>query len=388
MKVDQLNWRHLWALPYVVRTGSVSAAARAVNMTQPAVTQGIAKLEAQLGLALFNRVRGVMVPTAAAHMLADRAENAIRLLGTKRATSAQIRAFVALASHGSYAAAAQATGLAEPSLHRAIGDLSLTIGARLVERQGRGVALTVRGLSLARQFRLALAELRSAVAEIAAMEGREVGQIVVGAMPLPRARLLPNALAQFQQEHGEVAFSVAEGSYAELIGPLRDGEIDMMLGALRVSMPGDDVVQFPLFDDRPIILARAGHPLAGQDRVLSAHDLIAFPWIVPVEGTPLRTLWARMFEDSGGSLPRVPIECGSVITIRQLLIQGNYLTLLSADQVAVELEAGWLIKVGPAPGDVKRTIGVTVRADWRPTPMQAAFVSALEKEAGRVAQPS
>ncbi len=93
---------------------------------------------------------------------------------------------------------------------------------------------------------------------------------------------------------------------------------------------------------------------------------------------------------SGGSgvSVKVPLtiggECGSVITIRQLLIQGDYLTLLSADQVAVELEAGWLVKVGSAPGDVKRTIGLTVRADWRPTPMQAAFVSALKKEAGRV----
>jgi DNA-binding transcriptional LysR family regulator len=381
MQVDHLNWRHLWALPHVVQSGSVSAAARAVNLTQPAITQGIAKLEAQLAVPLFERTQGAMVATPAARLFAERAENALRLLGSKRATAAQIRAFVALARHGSYAVAAQATGLAEASLHRAVSDLSLTMGARLIERRGRGVALTTRGASIARNFRLALAELRSGLVEIAALEGREVGQIVVGAMPLSRARLLPNAVARFQREHPGVGFAVAEGSRAELIGPLRDGEIDMMLGALRDAAPGGDLRQMPLFEDRPAILARSGHPLAGRDRPLSPAELNGFPWIVSAEGTPLRTLWQRMFATAGLVPPPVPIECGSVMTIRQLLIQGDYLTLLSADQVAVELEAGWLVRIGPAPCDVVRTIGITTRTDWRPSPMQARFVATLFEEA-------
>ena len=44
MQVDQFNIRHLAAMAAVVEQGSVSLAARAVNLTQPAVTQGIAKL--------------------------------------------------------------------------------------------------------------------------------------------------------------------------------------------------------------------------------------------------------------------------------------------------------------------------------------------------------
>ena len=55
MEADQFNIRHLAAMAAVVDQGSVSLAARAVNLTQPAVTQGIAKLEAQLGVPLFER---------------------------------------------------------------------------------------------------------------------------------------------------------------------------------------------------------------------------------------------------------------------------------------------------------------------------------------------
>ncbi|HCO46729.1 MAG TPA: LysR family transcriptional regulator, partial [Erythrobacter sp.] len=42
-----------------------------------------------------------------------------------------------LARTGSYSAAAQLAGVAPASLHRAVADLSLALGERLVERRGR-----------------------------------------------------------------------------------------------------------------------------------------------------------------------------------------------------------------------------------------------------------
>ncbi len=377
MQADQFNIRHLSAAAAVVAHGSVSLAARAVHLTQPAVTQGIAKLEAQLGLPLFERHPGGMTPTEAAVRLAPRLEAALRLIGSNRATAAQIRAFVALARAGSYAAAATEAGVTEPSLHRAVGDLGLAMGYRLAERRGRGVALTSAGAALARRLRLALAELRSGLEEIEALKGQESGRVVVGAMPLSRARLLPRVISRFRAEFPHVHISVLEGSHVELVGPLRDGEVDMMIGALRDGSIGQDLVQKAMFEDRPTILARAGHPLAaGWD----ADALRRHPWILPPEGTPLRQLWRKMMETLGGALPAVPIECGSVMTIRELLVNGDYLTMLSRDQLALELDAGMVIDIGPAPGAISRTIGLTIRADWRPTRLQHHFMAAIDQE--------
>lgn len=377
MAPDQFNIRHLSAAAAVVAQGTVSLAARAVNLTQPAVTQGIAKLEAQLGLPLFERHPGGMTPTEAAARLAPRLEAALRLIGSNRATAAQIRAFVALARAGSYAAAATEAGVTEPSLHRAVGDLGLAMGYRLAERRGRGVALTSAGAALARRLRLALAELRSGLEEIEALKGQESGRVVVGAMPLSRARLLPRVISRFRAEFPHVHISVLEGSHVELVGPLRDGEVDMMIGALRDGSIGQDLVQKAMFEDRPTILARAGHPLAaGWD----ADALRRHPWILPPEGTPLRQLWRKMMETLGGALPAVPIECGSVMTIRELLVNGDYLTMLSRDQLALELDAGMVIDIGPAPGAISRTIGLTIRADWRPTRLQHHFMAAIDQE--------
>jgi len=380
-----LNIRHLRAVAAVVETGSINAASRVVNLTQPAITQGIAKLERQIGLPLFERRPGGMVPTPAAQVLAPRVLAAVRLLDSRHATAAQISAFLALARCGSYAAASVETGLSQPSLHRAVGDLSLAIGHVLVERRGKGVALTARGASVARRFRLGEAELTSALSELALLEGREVGRIVVGAMPLSRARLLPAAVTAFHALHGEIGIGIIEGSHAELVGPLRDGEIDLMVGALRVGMAEDALIQTPLFEDRPVILARKGHPLEGVASPMTPEAMMAYPWITAAVGTPLRSQWQAMFRSAGAVPPRVPIECGSVIMIRQMLLTSEFLTLLSPDQVAVELEAGWLVQLADAPGDVSRTIGVTTRADWRPTTIQRRFLEVLNRQAEIIA---
>jgi DNA-binding transcriptional LysR family regulator len=384
MDPSVFNLRHLRAIVATAASGSVSAAAREVNLTQPAITQGIAKLERLIGLPLFERRPEGMAPTPAAAILVPRAEAALALVASPRVTAPQMRAFVSLARQGSYAGAAGQAGIRESSLHRAVTDLSLGLGQKLVERRGRGVALTSRGRAVARRFRLAEAELRAALEELQALQGREVGRIVVGAMPLSRARLLPNAVAAFLREQPQAAMTIVEGSHAELAGPLRDGEIDLMLGALRDAPSGEDLVQQPLFRDRPVILARAGHPLLELASPATGRELAAYDWIVPPEGTPLRAQWRQLFAGSGVEPPRVAIECGSVIVVRQLLVQGDFLTLLSPDQVAVELQAGWLARIGDAPGDPSRVIGMTSRAAWRPTPLQRRFITAVEQEAMRI----
>ncbi len=371
------NIRHFAALAATVRHGSVTRAARSVNLTQPALTQAIARLEAELGCALFERGAGGMTPTAPALLLAPRAEAAIGQIGSPRVTGTQLRAFLALARGGSYAVAAEATGLAAASLHRAVADLSLALRQRLVERRGRQVILTPAGHRRARGFGLAMAELRAGLAEVAAWQGKTAGRIVVGAMPLSRARWLPATILRFSTRFPDVEIVVVEGSHAELAGPLRDGEIDLMLGALRDSSALDDLAQAPVFIDRPQVIARAGHPLvlAGPP---SGAALAAHEWILPTCDTPLRRYWEAMLTEAGAVPPPIRIECGSVLTVRQLLLGSNALTLLSPDQLAVELAAGVLVAL-PTPVPVMRTIGITTRAGWRPTAPQAAFVEMLRE---------
>src|SRR4051812_34435141 len=130
-----LNLRHLRALGAMIERGSMSAAAETVGLSQPALTQGLAKLERQLGTALFDRRTGGMEPTEAGALLAARADAGFALLdaagrGSRGArgfarpghlvTAAQARTFLALAKAGSFASAAGDMGVSQPAVHRAV----------------------------------------------------------------------------------------------------------------------------------------------------------------------------------------------------------------------------------------------------------------------------
>ena len=384
-----LNLRHLRALVSVLSLGSLNRAAEAAGLSQPALTQGMAKLERQLGVRLFERHAGGITPTAAGEALAQRVKRAFDALaaGVRRSgraagrgfarpeqlmTSTQLSAFLHFADAQGFAGAAAASGIAQPGIHRAVRELQQISGTVLAERRGRGMVLTAAGRAMARGIRLAASEIAAGVAE-ARDDTAPTGRIAVGVMPLSRALVVPRAIALFLREYPGTVIDVVEGAWRELIDPLIDGVLDLTVGALRDDPPAG-VEQIPLFTDRLAVFARAGHPLAG--RPVTLDDLRAQAWIVGPAGTPLRAHWQALFGDDA---PPVPVECGSVMVIRGVVTQSDLLTLLSPDQIAVELEIGMLVRIAvDLPGCV-RTIGLTTRSGWRPTQPQRRLVELLEQ---------
>lgn len=384
-----LNLRHLRALVSVVALRSLNRAAETAGLSQPALTQGMAKLERQLGVQLLNRHPGGVEPTLAGTMLADRVERAfahlslaVRRPGRAGArgfsrpeqlmTSTQLQAFLHFADAQGFASAAAASGLSLPGIHRAVRELEQIGGQVLAERRGRGMALTPAGRAMARGVRLAAGEVAAGIAE-ALGQTHPATRIAIGAMPLSRALVVPRAIAHFLEDCPGTVVDVIEGSWRELIDPLLDGVIDAMVGALRETPPSD-VEQVPLFTDRLAVFARKGHPLAGRRVALA--DLQAQSWVVGPQGTPLRAHWQALF---AGDPPPVPVECGSVMVIRGLIMQSDLLTLLSPDQISVELDADMLVRIDvDLPGTV-RTIGLTTRRGWRPTQAQQRLIELIHQ---------
>jgi DNA-binding transcriptional LysR family regulator len=386
-----LNLRHLRALGDVLELRSLNRAAEAAGLSQPALTQGIAKLERKLGVRLFDRHSGGVVPTAAGIALADRARRAFACLSPKRRragraslrgfskpeqlmTATQLQAFLHFAEAQGFAGAAAQSGISQPGIHRAVRELEQISGQVLAERRGRGMMLTAAGQALARATRLAAAEIAAGIAE-ARGESHSSGRITIGAMPLSRALVVPQALARFIRDHPGTVIDVVEGSWRELIEPLLDGVIDIMIGALREEPPAG-IEQVPLFTDTAAVFARKDHPLAGKRITLA--QLRSQSWVIGPKGAPLRQHWETLFE---GDLPPVPVECGSVMVIRGLVMESDLLTLLSPDQIAVELEAGMLERIDCNLPLGLRSIGLTTREDWLPTAAQRQLIELLRNAA-------
>ena len=71
--------KYIEAFSAVMRTGSISAAARELGMSQPAVSQLIGNLEQSIGLPLFVRRNGAIFPNSRAEMLHDDALDPTRI---------------------------------------------------------------------------------------------------------------------------------------------------------------------------------------------------------------------------------------------------------------------------------------------------------------------
>jgi DNA-binding transcriptional LysR family regulator len=296
-----------------------------------------------------------------------------RLIRT--ATAAQLRALIAVVEAEGFAEAARRTGLAQPTLHRAVAQLEAVAGRPLLERAPRRVTAARAVQRLAVAARLALAEVDQARAELAEAQGREVGRIVLGAMPLSRSCLLAPAIAQFRTSRPRLPLRVVEGPFRDLLAGLRRGEIDALIGALRPDESLPDLVQEPLLTDRIAVVARPGHP-ARDGAALAA--LAAFPWVVSPEGAPARLGFDALM---AAHPPAALVESGSLILMRELLRATDHLAFVSALQVAPELASGALVRLPVALADPPRPIGLFLRGDWRPTPAQASMLDALRAAA-------
>jgi LysR family transcriptional regulator of gallate degradation len=147
---------------------------------------------------------------------------------------------------------------------------------------------------------------------------------------------------------------------------------------MREPLLHEHVVQEHLFDDPLAIIMRAGHPLARRKRVPIA-ALAKYPWVAPRPTSPLRKHFNELFSAAGVPVPTRTIDCNSLAAARALLLESDRLMLLSAHQIHYDLKAGLLSALPHPGGKVTRSIGLTVRKDWRPTPTQARLLELLRQ---------
>lgn len=400
-QVFLLNLRHLGALLEVAQTGNISVAARTVNLSQPALAQAIGKIERVLDASLFERRSGgVAITEAGAHFVA-RTRRALDYLAhgvrhirrgsgrpvlvrlDQRVTMSQLRALVSVVGAGSYTGAAMQLGMSQPSLHRAMRELQEIVEIPLLERAGRAIRPTLPADRLVHFVRLMLAELRAGIEEIVSRNQGLGGTLRIGVLPVARAYFLPKVLAEFCTRWPAASVEIVEGPYAELLTHVRQGDVDLLIGSQREQVPEHDVTQQALFDDELVIVGRSGHPLQGK-RHLSTADLLDHHWVMPAPGTPMRVSWERMFEVRGQTPPVLRVQCGSVTIKRGLMLEGDWLTLMSRDQFRLESQAGQLVEIGSPGTDFWRTIALTRRTDWRPTSLQSAFIELMIKVANEL----
>lgn len=395
---DIPNLRHLRILLTVAQVRSVSRASERINMSQPAVTQAIAKMEAEYGLPLFERRSTGSFPTHAGGRLIQRIERffeiadaAVRMArNTAKAsdapvqctvdqllTATQIRAFLATMDRARTSQIADELGISITSLVRSSREMEKALKRPLFRRTPLGIEGNNTGNALARSLGIAVSELEYGRQELFKGAKATSPTVSVGVLPMTGSFVLASAVTALMQSVPDVRVIVLDGTYHDLLDGLRSGKIDMIFGLLRCPAWVEDLIEEPLFEDTFCVVGRRGHPLARLPNV-TKEDLAAYNWIVPAPGTPRRLQIDHVFAEMD-PVPRLGIETSSLATMRALILGSDLLTVMSSQEVDFEERTGMMATLNFKFPSSLPPKGITVRRNWLPTETHSRFISLLRQ---------
>jgi DNA-binding transcriptional LysR family regulator len=285
-----------------------------------------------------------------------------------------MRCHVMIARSKSFAHAAAELGISQPSLHKAARDLEANLGVSLYRNSASGLVTTDAGEALARGFLLAINEMQSAAEELSAEGASAINCITIGVQMLDPAPFLAVVMEAFTRANPDTMIKMVNSTYEDLRQRIRIGLLDLTVGVLKED-GSPDLRHEPLFPDPYVVAARRGHPLAGRQSV-PISELLAYDWIVPNPGAPRRLAFEHLFQPLG-RLPRASIESHSYATIRASLWESDRLTVLTRSELMADERMGVLVQLNTAPLEPTPIIGLTMRANWAPTPRQQAFLDLL-----------
>ncbi|CAH2601915.1 HTH-type transcriptional regulator CbbR [Rhodovastum atsumiense] len=253
-------------------------------------------------------------------------------------TLKQLRAFAAVIRTGTVAGAADVLAVTSPAVSQQLRQLEEGLGVPLAERTAGGMRATAAGQEVLGALGRIEAALADCMGAIDALRGMQGGRVVVGAISTAKY-FVPRALAAFMRSQPGVDIRLLVGNRSDIIGALRDLEIDI---AVMGRTPEDFPVVRAVIGPHPhVLIAPPDHPLAGAGRI-SLSALAGETILLREAGSGTRELLRTLLAGAGLD-PGMGMEMGSNETIKQAVMAGMGVALLSAHTVAAELADGRLV---------------------------------------------
>jgi DNA-binding transcriptional LysR family regulator len=285
--------------------------------------------------------------------------------------------FLAVVDEGGVTRAARTLHVAQPSLSQAIRALEQELGAELLVRAGRGVALSAAGEAFVGPARIALraiGEARDAVGGVAALIS---GTLDIAALPTLAVDPLAPLIGAFRERYPGIAVRVHEPTAADTVRSLVVGG-RCELGAAHLPLTGDDLEAAPLGEQELVFVFPPGS--GGPGPPLTAAQVAGTPFVVGPPGTSARTLLEDALE-SAGVTPQIAVQTDSREAIVPLVLAGAGAALLPAPLAHdAERRGAAVRRARPA---ITRQVGLVHRRGPLPPAAAAFLASAVPRRSPR-----
>jgi DNA-binding transcriptional LysR family regulator len=200
-----------------------------------------------------------------------------------------LRLFLTVVECGSLTGGARASHLALPSVSERIAGMEAALGARLLDRNRRGVRPTPAGESLVRHARTILGQVEQMRGELRGYATGLKGRVRLLANTAAIATVLPPRLCGFLAAHPDLSIDLEERPSADIVAALAERRAD--LGVVADTTDPGMLQMRPVARDELVVVARAGHHLA-QRQAVGFADILDEP-IVGMADTALEIYLAE-----------------------------------------------------------------------------------------------
>lgn len=293
-----------------------------------------------------------------------------------------LKAFLAIAKEANLSAAADKIGLTQPSLTKRLANLEDDLGGKLFERHRRGMRLTAAGrLFLARAGRIEH-EYNQAVEEIRALTEMGLETLRVGAGPLFHLRYAAPLFARLRNRFPALTFDLVADQNAVTLPMLRDGRVDVVLGAIEPLEPDALITAIPVAEIEQSVIMAATDPMARQ-AVLHPHDLEGFYWVAYSGATDNVPLLRRYCSEHSLTPPRIIAHSTSFAAALDLTRELGA-KLMAPLQLAEHVEGVGLVARRTDPPISRLSTGAYVRQSSLNIPVIRQLLEELKDVAGGI----
>jgi DNA-binding transcriptional LysR family regulator len=236
-----------------------------------------------------------------------------------------LKYFEVIAEEGNLGRAAERLHRTQPALTKCIDRLEEDLGAKLFEKDGRGMRLTAAGEVLVRRTRQMAMMVEETSREMQDYAGGLQGKVRIGCLPTLAEHMMPRVFEQLLREAPAIGVSLTVAMNDNLLAALRDGELDLVVGPMADADP--DIVCEQIAEDTMVVMASEEHPIFNGPCTLAT--LLDYKWMLPARTVASRQWLDQTFERHGLPRPQVQIEPNVLNAILPILEKSPLLSFAS-----------------------------------------------------------
>jgi len=257
----------------------------------------------------------------------------------------KLEIFYWVAEHKSFSQAAELLSLSQPTVSAHVQELEKALGGKLLYRVRGRVSLTPLGRLLAERAKTLLAFKRETAAAVEQFHGTLSGELWVGGSNNPGEYLLPQKLGAFNKKYPGVRPILRIGDSAGILQDVLDGKVELGF----VGFKGDDDrLSFQkIWKDEMVLAVPKDHPWSRRS-FIRLSELRSQKFISRERGSGTLDSFRHLLAKSGQSLDKllnITMELGSTEAVKEALLAGYGVSILSRTSIKHELAEGSIVEV-------------------------------------------